>query len=200
MDFKWEKQEIGSTDSSPLTNITTECMDPNPETMFFQEIAFDHIVHQHSSMVYSIAFHFLRDHGHAEDISQEAFLRLSRNLTKIKSEKHLAMWLRRVTAHLCIDEQRKFVKRFTQLESIPEPISDHTESDFLASERLHSIIAELPKQSRMALILRYTEELQPSEIAEILNEPINTIKSRLQRTLVALRQKLLPRTMEAPDD
>jgi RNA polymerase sigma-70 factor (ECF subfamily) len=68
------------------------------------EIPFEQIVRQHSSMVYSIAYHFLRDGGLAEDIAQDAFWRLSNNLKCIKSEAHLALWLRRATVRLCIDE------------------------------------------------------------------------------------------------
>ena len=192
MDFASENQEIGTADSPMMPCQVHEFSVPDSATWQAQEIPFDLIVHQHSSMVYSIAFHFLRDSGLAEDIAQETFLRLSKNLTGIKSESHLAMWLRRVTVRLCIDEQRRFTKRFTTLESIPEPASDQTEEDFLASESIRAMVAELPQQSRMALILRFTEDLQPSEIAGILNEPINTIKSRLQRALATLRQKLIP--------
>jgi RNA polymerase sigma-70 factor (ECF subfamily) len=156
------------------------------------QIPFEQIVRQHSSMVYSIAFHYLRDRGLSEDIAQEAFLRLSHNLKTIKSEKHLALWLRRAAIRLCIDERRKFFKRHTTLESIPEPTLEQPENDFLADEQIRKMVAELPGESRMALILRYQEDMQPSEIAELLDEPVNTIKSRLHRALGSLRQKLAP--------
>ena len=156
------------------------------------QASFEAIVRQHTSMIYSIAFHFLRDGALAEDITQEAFLRLSRNLKDIKSETHLALWLRRVAARLCIDEQRKSTKRFAPLESIPEPTSEQSNEDFLADERIRAMITELPEQTRIALILRFQEDLSPPEIADILQEPVNTVKSRLQRALAALRKKLSP--------
>jgi RNA polymerase sigma-70 factor (ECF subfamily) len=153
---------------------------------------FEQIVSQHSAMVYSIAFNFFRDVGLAEDISQEAFLKLSMNLGGIKSETHLALWLRRATVRLCIDEYRKFAKRFKALESAPEPVSVHEDEDFLASRRVRELMSKLPKLLRMALVLRFQEDLSPSEIAEIMREPVNTVKSRIKRGLDVLRRKLAP--------
>jgi len=153
---------------------------------------FEQIVGQHSAMVYSIAFNFFRDVGLAEDISQEAFLRLSMNLGCIKSETHLALWLRRVTVRLCIDEHRKFAKRFNVLESAPEPVSVHEDEDFLAHGYVRELVSKLPKLSRMALVLRFQEDLSHSEIAEIMQEPVNTVKSRIKRALDALRGKMAP--------
>jgi len=156
------------------------------------QVPFEQIVGQRSAMVYSIAYNFFRDVGLAEDISQEAFLRLSMNLECIKSETHLALWLRRATVRLCIDEYRKFAKRFKALESAPEPVSAHEEEDFLAQRRVRELVSKLPKLSRMALVLRFQEDLSHSEIAEIMREPVNTVKSRIKRALDALRGKLAP--------
>jgi len=155
-------------------------------------VPFERIVGQHSAMVYSIAFNFFRDVGLAEDVSQEAFLRLSMNLGGIKSETHLALWLRRTTVRLCIDEYRKFAKRFSALDSAPEPVSVHEDEDFLAQCRVRELMSKLPKLSRMALVLRFQEDLSHSEIAEIMREPVNTVKSRIKRGLDALREKLAP--------
>ncbi|MDR2562128.1 MAG: RNA polymerase sigma factor [Holophagales bacterium] len=157
-----------------------------------EQMPFEQIVSQHSAMVYSIAFNFFRDVGLAEDISQEAFLKLSMNLGGIKSETHLALWLRRATVRLCIDEYRKFAKRFKALESAPEPVSVHEDEDFLASRRVRELMSKLPKLLRMALVLRFQEDLSPSEIAEIMREPVNTVKSRIKRGLDVLRRKLAP--------
>jgi len=156
------------------------------------QVPFEWIVGQHSQMVYSMAFNFFRDTGLAEDISQEAFLRLSMNLEHIKSETHLALWLRRATVRLCIDEHRKFAKRFVTLESAPELASAPKDEDFLAHERVRELVSKLPKLSRMALVLRFQEDLSASEIAEVMHEPVNTVKSRIKRALDALREKLAP--------
>jgi RNA polymerase sigma-70 factor (ECF subfamily) len=177
-----------------LNSALEEGAEGPPQTAAWRasQIPFDSIVSRYTSMVYSIAFHFLRDSGLAEDVAQEAFLKLFGNLGGIKSETHLALWLRRVTVRLCIDENRKFAKRFVQLDSVPEPTIESDGGDFLAEGRVRAVVGELPPQSRMALILRFQEGLSPSEIAEVLKKPVNTVKSCLHRALVTLRDKLAP--------
>jgi RNA polymerase sigma-70 factor (ECF subfamily) len=114
------------------------------------------------------------------------------NLGSIKSQAHLSLWLRRATVRLCIDEYRKFTKHFATLESALEPISSHEVGDFLAHGRIRELMSKLPKLSRMVLVLRFQEDLGPSEIAEIMQESVNTVKSRLKRALAALKEKLAP--------
>ena len=181
-------------DHCTAMNIEEGCLGNSTADIHWQagQVPFEQIVCQHSAMVYSIAFNFFRDVGLAEDISQEAFLRLSMNLEGIKSETHLALWLRRATVRLCIDEHRKFAKRFAALESAPEPVSVHEDEDFLAQGRVREQVSKLPKLSKMALVLRFQEDLSHSEIAEIMREPVNTVKSRIKRALDALRGKLAP--------
>jgi RNA polymerase sigma-70 factor (ECF subfamily) len=145
-------------------------------------------------MVYGLALRFLGDRGLAEDVAQEAFVRLSENLGRVESEAHLAAWLRRAAARLCIDEYRRRRRGPVPLESIPEPASDADSNagrpDFLEMERLRALVAGLPAKARMALILRYQEDMQPAEIARALGAPLYTVKSRLKRALAALREQL----------
>jgi RNA polymerase sigma-70 factor (ECF subfamily) len=151
---------------------------------------FEEIVRRHGGMAYGLALRFLGDRGLAEDVVQEAFVRLSENLGRVRSEAHLAPWLRRVTARLCIDELRKHGKRFVQLESIPEPASDAGPSDFLQLERVRALVAGLPAKARMVLLLRYQEDMRPAEIARALGVPLFTVKSRLKRALAELREEM----------
>src|SRR5579863_756891 len=70
-------------------------------------VAFELIVREHQSMVFSLACYFLHDAPRAEEIAQEAFLRLYQNLNRIESPAHLVQWLRKVTWRCAIDESRK---------------------------------------------------------------------------------------------
>ncbi len=153
--------------------------------------AFEEIVREHQAMVFSMAYYFLRDRSVAEEIAQDVFLRLHRNLGGIKSPAHLMLWLRKVTSRRCIDEVRRNPTRPpVSLEDAPEPVDGGPASDPLLSRRLRRLVASLPENARMVIILRYQEELDLAEIAEILEIPINTVKSRLQRSLAMLREKL----------
>ena len=145
----------------------------------------------HQAMVFSIALHCLRDRALAEDIAQEVFLRLSTRLGSLHSPEHLVNWLRTVTSRLCVDEIRRHpARRSLSLEAVAEPAAEDRDADHLLSEHLRRLVAELPEQARLAIVLRYQEDLEPREIADVLNASVHTIKSRLQRGLAMLRNSL----------
>jgi RNA polymerase sigma-70 factor (ECF subfamily) len=153
--------------------------------------AFADILREHQSMVFSIAYYFLHDRSVAEDVSQEVFLRLYQNLRSIESPVHLVLWLRRVTSRACIDQARRSAARpAVAIEDAPEPAETTPPSDPMLARRLRRIVASLPEKARMIIILRYQEELDLAEIAAILEIPLNTVKSRLQRAQEILREKL----------
>jgi RNA polymerase sigma-70 factor (ECF subfamily) len=150
---------------------------------------FPSLVREHQGMVFSIAYSFLRDRSTAEEIAQDVFLELYRALPTLESGRHVQHWLRRVTAHRSIDHIRK--RRPTlALVDVREPSVPSGEGDVLLDAKLRRLIANLPEQARMAVILRYQEDMAPAEIAEILNIPVQTVKSRLHRSMALLREKL----------
>jgi RNA polymerase sigma-70 factor (ECF subfamily) len=159
------------------------------------EFAFAGIVRQHQSMVFSIAYHFLRDRSRAEDLAQDVFLHLHKNLRAIQSPAHLVYWLRKVTGHRCIDEARRqklrpSVSLTDYLEHAPEPATLFASADPLLAGVLRRLIARLPERSRMIVILRFQEDMEPAEIAGMLDIPLGTVKSNLHRSLALLRARL----------
>lgn len=152
--------------------------------------AFAEIVREHESMVYSIALHAVREMGVAEELAQDVFLQLYRSLGEIESAQHLIFWLRRVTANRCIDVLRRASRTRTRLDEIPEPFVHPCHEDPLLRGRLRNLVAELPDTQRLAIILRYQEEMEPAEISAALSVPVSTIKSHLYRALTALRSSL----------
>lgn len=156
------------------------------------QTAFAHIVRENQAMVYSLARHFLRDGALAEELAQEVFLQLYRHLSSIKSSEHLRFWLRKVTTNRCIDYARA-ARSHPQmsLDEAPELLAPELPVfDPALTETLERHIAALPEKPRLIVILRYQEELEPAEIAEILEMPVNTVKSHLRRSLAVLRGKL----------
>jgi len=154
--------------------------------------AFASIVREHQAMVFSVAYHFLHDRPLAEDMAQEVFLHLYQNIGSIQSPAHLKFWLRKVASHRCIDHARGRKPEVT-LDEISESVGavdPPGERDPLLGQRLQRLVASLPERARMVIILRYQEELEYHEIAEVLEMPINTVKSNLQRALAVLRGKL----------
>ena len=149
------------------------------------------IVRQHQAMVFSIAYHFLHDRSLAEEVAQEVFLQLHQHLGELESGTHLTFWLRRVTSHRCIDwTRRRKLRPQVSLEDAPEPSTQPAPGDPILSRTLQRLVASLPEKPRMVVIMRYQEDLDPSEIAEALDMPVRTVKSHLQRSLALLREKL----------
>lgn len=156
--------------------------------------AFRRLVEEHQGMVYSIGLHFLRDGTLAEDIAQDVFLELHRNIRSIESGAHLLYWLRRVAARKCIDHTRKMrLRPRVGLEDAPEPAARPRESDPFLSAQVRALVAGLPEKMRAAIVLRYQEEMEPGEIAQALGVPVGTVKSTLHRGLEMLRTKLARR-------
>lgn len=152
---------------------------------------FDELVRQRQSMVYSLAWRFLHDRGLAEEVAQEVFLSLHRNLRSIESPAHAVAWLRKVTAQRAIDEGRRRSRRpGVALELVAEPPAGEAQRDPMLADTLRRLVASLPEAPRMVMILRYQEDLDPAEIAETLSMPRGTVKSHLQRSLALLREKL----------
>lgn len=152
------------------------------------ESAFAALIRRHQNMVFSVALHMLRNRAAAEDLSQEVFLELYRSLDRLQSEAHVVAWLRRVTAHRCIDEirRRRHRPEFST-DSLPEAPQGPAVRDVFGAERLRAMVAALPARARMVVVLRYQEDMEPTEIAQTLSMPLNTVKSHLRRSLAALR-------------
>lgn len=161
-------------------------------------LAFTEIVKAYQGMIFSIGWHFLADKSMAEDLAQEVFLELHQGLSAIKSAAHLTHWLRRVAVHRSIDlGRRKKSRRELALEDVQEPEAGHSLVDSFLSLRLRQAVAALQEKQRMAVVLRYQEELGPVEIAELMEMPVNTVKSTLHRALLELRAKLGRKLKEA---
>jgi RNA polymerase sigma-70 factor, ECF subfamily len=152
---------------------------------------FPQIVADNQSLVFSLAVRFLRDRESAAELAQDVFLQLYRQLHRIDSPAHATWWLRRSICHRCIDEVRKRKLRpRIDIASVPEPQAARRDADPMLNERIRRVVGMLPERARMVVLLRYQEDLDPSEIAELLSMPLSTVKSRLHRSLAFLRGKL----------
>ena len=155
------------------------------------ELDFASLVRQHQAMVFSIAWHVLRDRAVAEELAQDVFLSLYRHMAELESPEHVLYWLRRVTSNRAVDEARRRQRRpMVSLENTPEPVAVTSEGDLLMGAALRKLVAALPEKARAIVVLRYQEDLDPAEIARVLGIPVGTVKSQLQRALALLREKV----------
>lgn len=156
-----------------------------------ERAAFAVLVRHHQRAVYSLALRMLSDRHAAEDLAQEVFLQLYRNLGAVSSDSHLGFWLRKVTLHRAIDRLRREPRHEVAALSEAElPASEAAAGDPILDGRLRRLLGELPPVARAVVLLRYQEDLDPADIARTLRMPVNTVKSHLKRSLAQLRERL----------
>jgi RNA polymerase sigma-70 factor (ECF subfamily) len=152
--------------------------------------AFAEVVRRHQAMVFSLALRVVNNRALAEELAQDVFLQLHRNLANLESGAHVTHWLRRVVAHRAIDVARQHARRpQASLSDVTEPAVPSVERDPFMLRRLRTLIAALPAAPRAVLTLRFQEDMDPSEIARVLEMPLNTVKSHLRRGLAVLRDR-----------
>jgi RNA polymerase sigma-70 factor (ECF subfamily) len=163
--------------------------------------AFTELVSRHRDWVRSLAFAFVRDEGHAEDLAQEAFCRVYNRLQGYVPEGKFVPWLKRVAINLSRDALRKGKRRcdapWDDLgEDRPDPgAPDPLEA--LASEALNADLRAalelLPDEQRLALAMHYFGNMSLRDIAWAMKCPVGTVKSRLFNGLRRVRQTLTER-------
>jgi RNA polymerase sigma-70 factor (ECF subfamily) len=176
--------------------------------------ALETLIERHSSRVYRVAFGITRSHQEAEEVVQDVFLTLFRKIDRFEGRAALATWLYRVAANAALIKRRgKRVELEVSLEDCLPTFRDdgHREGDrtmlvadwsstpereLLSGEArriLDQALDQLPAHYRALLALRDVEELSNEEVAEILGESVSSVKSRLHRARMALREVLTRR-------
>ena len=148
---------------------------------------------RHAPRVLALAKRMLRDEAEAEDVTQEAMLRLWKNAGAWRQgEAKVSTWLYKVASNLCLDRLRG--KKGTDLDDIPEPQDDTpgVEETMMQGERARNLtdaMAQLPERQRMAVSLRHIEGLSNPEIAEAMDisiEAVESLNARGKRSLKSL--------------
>lgn len=150
--------------------------------------AFGELIRAHQDTVYTLALRMLKVPEDAEELAQDVFVSVHRHLGRIVSASHLLFWLRRTVCHRAIDRlRRRPAHEAVPLDSVAElPLPDASR-DPLLERHLRDLVAGLPPMARAVVLLRYQEDLDPTEIAQTLDMPLNTVKSHLKRSLASLR-------------
>jgi len=167
-----------------------------------EESAWEEMAKTYTRRVYAMCYRFTGNDGQAQDLTQEVFLRVFKNLKSFRAgEGAFTTWLTRLTRNLLIDHYRRTkLDRATdsieeQLPVLEEAQTASTRADGLvsgreASELLQAGLQHLSPELREAVILRDLEEMEYREIAQVLNVPEGTVKSRLNRGRTELARVL----------
>jgi RNA polymerase sigma-70 factor (ECF subfamily) len=165
--------------------------------------SFNQLVVRWERPIYALAYRTLGRDEDARDVVQEAFLRAYRGLRGFKGQAKFSSWLYRITLNLCRDWMRR--ERRAPIVAVPEGVDPIEMADDRASpvESVEDLVArremsaavaramaELPEEQRAAIMLKEYHGLTFQEIADMLNCPLSTVKTRLYQGLSVLRRRL----------
>lgn len=153
--------------------------------------AFEELVARHQDGAWRLAYRFLGDHGDAQDLVQDAFLRLLGAADRYRPLASFRTYFYRILTRLCLDHVRK--QRPILAETLPEaPDAAPTPPEvFLQAEResaVRAALVALPARDRLAIVLRYYEGCSAREMAEIMD----TSEKGVERLLARARVRLQP--------
>ncbi|MCL6474306.1 MAG: sigma-70 family RNA polymerase sigma factor [Firmicutes bacterium] len=169
--------------------------------------AFDELVRRYEKQAYNLAYRLSGNYDDASDVVVEAFVRVFQGLHTFRGEANFGTWLHRVVVNTFLDMRKRSKGRHNvsleeqleldgdtltrQIEDTspgPEELVEQEERE----EVLQKAIAQLPPERRILIVLYHFENLSYEEIAQMLNLPVGTVKSRLNRARLALREILQP--------
>ncbi len=160
----------------------------------------DEVVRQHADRVYRLAFRLAGNRADAEDLTQETFVRVFRSLTEY-TPGTFEGWLHRITTNLFLDMVRR--RQRIRFDALPEDAGDRLASKEAGPEQafdemnldpeIQQALDALPADFRVAVVLCDLEQLSYEEIAATLGIKVGTVRSRIHRGRVLLRQALAHR-------
>lgn len=149
------------------------------------------LVEAHYAPLYRYAYRLTGTAADAEDLTQQAFLTAQQKLDQLRVADNVKAWLFAIVRNAYLKSRRRPAGHVSiPLQNAPEPTHTPEPPPDLTGEELTRILAELPDDFRLPLILFYFEDLSYRDIASTLDLPIGTVMSRLSRGKAHLRQRL----------
>ena len=160
--------------------------------------AIEALIRREQKHVYAIFSHLVSKREDISDLTQETLLKTARNIGKLKEPKHFRQWLNRIITNVFYDYSRKKNADIADIsEKELNEIMDKTGCEpgerciFAEIEKLIRLaLMTLPQNLRLSLILREYEGLSYEDISKITNSTLGTVKSRISRARLKLREKL----------
>src|SRR5579871_114971 len=176
------------------------------------EAAYEELLARFQQPVYNLAFRLLNDPGDANDVVQEVFLKVFRNVSHFRRQSSLKTWIYRITVNEAHNQRRWFFRHRSrevgmddepgQMRTRDVPDSERSPFDCTFDREKHELIEQaltrINPLFREVVVLRDVEDLSYEEIAEVLQISLGTVKSRILRGRESLRQELTARLVPEP--
>jgi RNA polymerase sigma-70 factor, ECF subfamily len=173
------------------------------------EKAFREITEQYGSRVFNLTYRMLGNREEAEDVAQEVFITVFKSIDSFRGDSKFSTWLYRITANHCKNRIKYLSRRHDRQQSefeegvlrhnpesqltapAPSPRPDKQLEGMELEQLVQEALATLDEEQRILIVLRDIEELSYKEICDVTSLPEGTVKSRLHRARLALRQKII---------
>jgi len=157
--------------------------------------SFEKLIAKHQQKVYNIAYRMMGNEEDAKDAAQEALIKIYKNIGRFRGDSGFTTWVYRIAVNACKDELRKkkhnvisldketeteegsFKHEFADQNLKPDELLEQAE----LNEIIQSSIQVLPEQNRVAIILRDIQGFSYEDISKVLDCPVGTVKSRINR-------------------
>jgi RNA polymerase sigma factor (sigma-70 family) len=154
--------------------------------------AYAHIINKYKNPLYATILRMCKNPQDAQDLVQEAFIKVYNQLGKYEGKGSFSSWMYRVALNHCMDEFRKKRYKMKQVELNQDQVvnDNHPEVIFLKKEKnrqLEKLINTLPDDERLILLLRYINELSYHEISEIADVPLSMVRNKIHRAKKKMR-------------
>ena len=149
--------------------------------------------------IFSLAFHYCRDHQDAEDLSQEAWLKAYAAISSFRYESTFYTWLRKITINCFLNHRRRRSNSFPRHEQLNESHTPADEADTsvevtlqnqLVVEKVMQALADVTAQQRLIFLLKHQEGMTYEEISNALGCSTGAVKKSVSRTITKLREAL----------
>lgn len=155
--------------------------------------AYAHLINKYKNPLYATILRMAKNPHDAQDLVQEALIKVYEQLGRYDETGSFAGWMYRVAINHCMDEFRKKRYKMQQIEMEEGSIvsTDTPELIFFKNEesrRLERLIATLPEDERIIILLRYVNELSYQEISELAEIPLATVRNKLHRAKKKMRE------------
>ncbi len=172
--------------------------------------AFESLIARHTDAIFAYLARLTGDREVAADLTQETFVKAWKNLARFRESENFKTWAFTIARNSAYDWLRKKKsvvfsaldgEEFSFADTIAdtEPLADEVRIRFEDAHFLEKLLTGLPADSREILLLHYVDEMTFDEIGRVRGEPLNTVKSRHRRALIALREQAAG-TKGSPND
>jgi len=158
------------------------------------QLALEQLIQRHLSGIYNFVFKYVHTIAESEDVTQEAFIKIWKNLNKFNRQYKFKTWAYTIAKNTALDhlKQKGVVPLSEIMDELvsPLPLPEKIMGQIQDVQMINHAVGRLPLKYREVVNLYYRDELNFREIAELLKESINTVKTRHRRALMHLKQML----------